>query len=235
MAMLRSSTTAMMAALWIFVASATSQTLAAPTPGGSDAIETARRRIDRNDARGAVDILESALASAKGKDRTAFIEPLRAAYTAAIHQAEGEGKTADAAGFRDDLDILSRKSKAASNVPPPTATAPAPKSAPETVPALPAAQPDPILPLAEPAPIEAPAKPSQPEKTKDAPGSVSLSPAPLFQNDDAPTDTAVKPAATPVDAPVVKPTPAAVPEPCAGRTSGSNGRTGRRSVCRQTI
>ena len=164
MAMHRSSTTAMTAALCLLILWASHPTVLA-FADGPEVIPEARARIAANDPRAAVQLLETALASARGRDRAALLVPLRTAYAAAIRQAEAEGKRAEAEMYRDDLEILNRKPVESKGRPP----APVAASAPTTAPSQEAKkdkEPAPEVPsVAPPLPIDKPA----PASTSPAP------------------------------------------------------------------
>lgn len=88
----------------------------------------ARRRLDHDDARGAVGVLEAALPAAAAADRPALLNLLRQAYTAAARRAEADGRPDEAESFRENLDILDRKPRAESTAP---AQTPSPKAEPK--------------------------------------------------------------------------------------------------------
>lgn len=126
----RSLIAAVLAALWLV--------FHAQTVAGPPAVDEATQKLARNDARGAVGVLEAALPTATGSDRALLLETLREAYREAIRQAEADGKTSEADDYRDNLEILSRK--------PRTTPAPAPKPAPASEPQAPEPLPAPVSP-----------------------------------------------------------------------------------------
>ena len=79
---------------------------------GPSAAEDAQRRLDRDDGRGAVEVLEAALHQAAGADRPALLDLLRRAYAAAVRGAEADGHADEAESFRENLDILNRTPRA---------------------------------------------------------------------------------------------------------------------------
>ena len=115
----RSLTAALAAALGFVLALAV-PSLSLAWPAGPSAIEKARARLARHDPRDAVEVLESALPGADANLRPALLDQLRDAYAAAIVQAEAEGHKLEAAGYRDNLDILNRsKPRATTKAPQP--------------------------------------------------------------------------------------------------------------------
>jgi hypothetical protein len=76
--------------------------------GGSDALERARSLLSRDDARGAVAVLENELVAGTS-DRAGLMDLLRRAYEGAARQAEASGKADEAEFFRDNLEILNHK------------------------------------------------------------------------------------------------------------------------------
>ena len=210
MAMHRSLTTATTAALCLLL-TPTSFGLMRPGGGANDAIETARQRLDRDDARGAVTVLEGALLDAGGKDRAALVEQLRDAYSAAIKKAEAEGKKAEADTYRDDLEILTRKPRKESGTTAPATQnePPAVETKPEARPArVPEPGPQPTRPLnpAEPvAPLPQPTDLGPRSESTDVPAAKGG----LLTRDDPALDREVKPSALPADEPKPEPTPVA--------------------------
>ena len=77
--------------------------------GTEDAVARARDLLATEDARGAIGVLEGAL-PAEPPQRSAVLDLLRRAYETAIRQAESAGQPRDAELYRDNLEILKRKS-----------------------------------------------------------------------------------------------------------------------------
>jgi hypothetical protein len=75
-------------------------------------IDQARDFLDRDDARAAINVLETALPNASAPDRPDLVQLLRRAYSMAADQADAAGKPEAARAFRDNLSILDRKPKA---------------------------------------------------------------------------------------------------------------------------
>ncbi|MCA1686165.1 MAG: hypothetical protein LC745_09320, partial [Planctomycetia bacterium] len=134
MVMHRSLTAALAAALWFCLADGPAPSARADAP--ATAVDDARGRLDRGDARGAVDVLESALPGATGATRTALLDALGAAYPAAARQASSEGKLDEAESYRDNLEILLRRPASAAKVQPATETKPTKSGEPVTGPAV---------------------------------------------------------------------------------------------------
>jgi hypothetical protein len=96
------------------------------TPPTSDLVAEARRKLDANDGVAAVAILESALPeAAAGKDKDAVLDLLRQAYDSAAKQAQAAGRADEADTYRENLKILTRKSRPARVAPAPAPAAPA--------------------------------------------------------------------------------------------------------------
>jgi hypothetical protein len=83
---------------------------AAPRARGDELLDRVKSLLQADDGRSAATLLEDALPSASAEARPEVLRQLRAAYTAAIRQAEADGKTREAEGYRENLAILSRKS-----------------------------------------------------------------------------------------------------------------------------
>lgn len=137
-------------------------------PGGRSSLEEGKQRLARNDARGAVVVLESALPGADDKARPGLLDTLREAYAAAAKQAEADGRPDLADDYRDNLQILNRKPRAGTPAARPSPEPPAPPASvgPVTAPA------DPALvrvsaPPSEPAPT--PAVTARPAESRDRP------------------------------------------------------------------
>src|SRR4051794_4388543 len=77
-------------------------------------LDRARALLDQDRAVEAVAILEEALPGASSGP-AALLELLRRSYEAAARQAEAAGQAADAAMYRDNLEILNRKPRAPSS------------------------------------------------------------------------------------------------------------------------
>jgi hypothetical protein len=169
---------------------------------GAGAADEARRLLSRGDAKGAAAVLEEALPGATAADRPALIDALRDAYDAAARKAEADGRKADAEAYRDNLEILGRKSPSASPPAPAREPDPAPKPDPTDAPASPVSDPNPVKSAESPAPpaIEAPQvdRASEPPAPPQGPAASLPEPPPL----PPPTDVRVKPAASqPADHP----------------------------------
>ncbi len=165
----------------------------ASPPSTADAIAEARGKLDVNDGAAAVAILESALTEAgAGKDKDAVLELLRQAYESASKQAQAAGRVAEAETYRENLKILTRKSR-------PARVAPAPAT-----PSQPA--------------VEAPSRPSSPaEAVPPSPDPMGGAPTLL---PDGPTglptlDTSIPPAMPALTEPTE---PRAVAPPVANRS-----------------
>lgn len=136
------------------------------TAGVSDALDEARRRLARNEGAAAVAVLEPALSSA-GPDRDAILGLLRNAYELAASQAEAAGRPRDAATFRENFKILTRKSRpstpgSAPSPPTPAASEPLPRPSEGPSP-LPEGPASPAVLAAYPEPAPPPASTYQPE------------------------------------------------------------------------
>jgi hypothetical protein len=214
MVMHRSPTAAQAAALWLALVLVLGQTPASLAwPGAPGAVEDAKRRLARDDARGAVAVLESALPGATAADRPALIDALRVAYAAAARQAEAEGRTSDADDYRENLAILDRsarpaaaaaaKASGSSPAPPSEATRePSPSSKPA---ADPKPKPEPSRPAVEPPDPSEPLPPLPPVAALGAPPALA---APTASPSPGPDDRSGATVALP-QAPTVGTTPAA--------------------------
>jgi hypothetical protein len=90
----------------------------ASPPSTADAIAEARGKLAADDGIAAVALLEAALpAAGSGKDKDAVLELLRQAYESAAKQAQTAGRVADAETYRENLKILTRKSRSAKAAP----------------------------------------------------------------------------------------------------------------------
>lgn len=93
---------------------------------GGDAAEEARAALSRKEARRAVELFESALIDGDAAGRRAIREELRAAYPAAIAEAEASGDERLAKALRENLSILTQTGPPASSAAaPPVAVQPA--------------------------------------------------------------------------------------------------------------
>jgi hypothetical protein len=89
-----------------------------PTIAGTpEAISQARDLLSRNDARGALALLEEALPGVTPADRGALLALLREVYETALRQAEADGRTREADSYRDNLEILARLPRPADSTP----------------------------------------------------------------------------------------------------------------------
>lgn len=164
----------------------------ADRPAPAEAIARARALIARDDAKGAVALLQDALPTA-GADLGPMIVVLRQAYTRAADQAAKAGRAAEAEEYREDLQILNRRMRGKPDEPRPTSRAePAPKVE------APAPRPEPAAP-APPIPI---AKHDEPPRPRPEVGFEDEPPKPAESR-------AMAPIPTPL--PVVEPTPTPVP------------------------
>ncbi len=84
-----------------------------------DPLESARSLLERNDARGSIALLETALPTASANDRSSILELLRTAYNLAAQQADAAGNPQEAELYRENLAILDRASKPRPNPPAP--------------------------------------------------------------------------------------------------------------------
>jgi hypothetical protein len=156
-----------------------------PTP--AQAIARARALLARDDARGAVTLLQDALPDA-GADLGPMIVVLRQAYTRAADQAARAGRAAEAEEYREDLQILNRRMRGKPDTPTPSPRPmPAPKAEPAPKVEIPAIRPDPA-----PSPIARPAS----------------APRPDVGFEDAPPKPAESPSPTPLPVPEPSPAPA---------------------------
>jgi hypothetical protein len=207
----RSLCAAIAAACWLVLGLA----LALPAQAasaGAQALEDARQRLARKDTRGAVDVLEQALAGAKGEDRAAVLDGLRQAYEAAARRAEVEGRHAEAEAYRDNLEILGRKPRPAP--PPPSPGAGLRETPSKPAPSDPAAEQAAVLPnrpaLVQPATAAIAAEASAPLPPIGEPKRRS-EPVPETATPTGPSnDQAIKaaPRPAPVSLPEAKPQPA---------------------------
>ena len=117
--------------------------LASPTSiaGSADAIAEARRKLASEDGIAAVAILEEALPGATAASKDSVLALLQQAYEVAARQAQKAGRPRDAETYRENLKILSRKSRPVKTVAPatepaPIAPAPTPEIKAEAPPAL---------------------------------------------------------------------------------------------------
>jgi len=178
----------------------------ASAPSSADAIALARRKLDDHDGVAAVTILEAALPEASaGKDRDAVLDLLKPAYESAARQAEAAGRGAEAETYRENLKILTRKSRPARSSPAPSTPAAPTRPTPEPI--------NPPEPIAEPVPLPS-AEPVQ----------GSATPLPVPPTAPPGPDTSVPPAlppmlepgeAKPVDPPVASPPAPSSIEPTA--------------------
>ena len=84
-----------------------------PSPASTpDAVAEARRKLADDDGVAAVAILETALPEA-GADKDSVLDLLRKAYESAAKQAQAAGRPAEAETYRENLKILTRKSRPA--------------------------------------------------------------------------------------------------------------------------
>lgn len=144
-------------------------------------IARAGELLDRDDAPGAIALLEPLLPVADASDRPEVIRGLRRAYALAAEQAEAAGKADQARVYRDNLAILDRKAKPRPKPSPPSAPPSGPTDAPP--PLLPPSETKPDAPepastgvrepgsieAAAPAPARAPKPPAVPEATRPSP------------------------------------------------------------------
>lgn len=94
-----------------FVVVAVSVLTSAAAPArGDETFDRVKSLLQNNDGRSAVTLLENALPGASAEARPEILRQLRAGYTAAIRQAEADGKTREADGYRENLAILDRRS-----------------------------------------------------------------------------------------------------------------------------
>ena len=146
----------------------------------TDPVEDARARLERNDARGAVAILEAGLTSADPSDRPALVEGLLKAYAAAARQAEAEGRPDEAEEYRENLGILERKPRpAATNAPAATTPPIAPANDPEPPREAPPTPPTPADPADElPPPLKAATEANVPAQAPASPAEPVVTPLP---------------------------------------------------------
>jgi len=203
--MQRPLTAALPAALGLFLS-----LIPAAHGGEPSAAAEAQRRLDHDDLKGALGVLEAALPGAPAADRPALLKLLRQAYTAAALRAEADGRRDEAEAFRENLDILDRKPRAESPAPVKT-PAPTPEAKSEREPVrlpsipLPRAREkaEPVDPPAGTPPDSGPAL--EPPKVDPPAESAPVSPAPLPL---PPGDRPKKPALPPPAA-AGRPAPAA--------------------------
>lgn len=103
MDMHRSLSGALLAALLTVLAPVTS------FAGADGSLDHARELIDRDDAAGAVQVLEDRLSRCPSAERPIVIDLLRKAYETAARQADAAGRGQEADDYRDNLEILNRK------------------------------------------------------------------------------------------------------------------------------
>ena len=207
MDMHRSLTTAKMAVLWLLLAPFS---FALAGPGADETIEKARQRLQRDDPRGALTLLEAALPAATGKDRAAIVEQLRSAYTAAIKKANAEGKPAEAEGYRDDLEILTRAPRKDLRAAPPSKPAAAPVQVEKPAPALVTAAPPespPVQPLPASEPLAAPPA-ARGEQPRGDGSELPSKPGGLFLRNDPTPEQPTSAAPVPSDVPKPESPPA---------------------------
>ena len=77
--------------------------------GTTETLGQARALLDRQDAKGAAELLEDALPDAEPGARPALLDLLHRAFDDAARQADAAGKPDEAEFFRDNLAILDRK------------------------------------------------------------------------------------------------------------------------------
>jgi hypothetical protein len=90
--------------------------------GSAEVLGQAGTALENGDAQTAAHLLERALLTASPTERKQFLPLLRRAYEQAVQQAEAEGRTREAAAYRDNLSILDRK-RPATATPAPTPSA----------------------------------------------------------------------------------------------------------------
>lgn len=99
-----------------------------PTPASvaatPEVLAEARALLHRGEASNAVTFLEGSLAAATPENRSALLDLLKVAYTAAAKVAESRGQPGDAELYRDNLEILNRNDPATRPAPPQPPTRP---------------------------------------------------------------------------------------------------------------
>lgn len=120
--------------------------LAVANAGTTEALARARALLARDDAKGAVTVLERALPGDPA-GRVELLALLRESYATAAKLAEAAGDSQAAELYRDNLEILNHKAGAKSAPPsrpaPAPAEAPAPKPEPSSAPAVASTDPEP--------------------------------------------------------------------------------------------
>jgi hypothetical protein len=163
-------------------------------PSTADVVAEARGKLAANEGVAAVAILESALPGAgAGKDKDAVLELLRQAYESAARQAQAAGRVDEAETYRENLKILTRKSRPAKVAP---ASTPPPMPVAEA-PARPSNPPEPVPPTPDPLP-------GPPTPLPDAPASLPDLDAPRAA---APEPIEPKAVTSPASPPVADPAP----------------------------
>src|SRR5262249_54725373 len=74
----------------------------------------ARSLLATNQARNAIDVLEDALYTSASEQQAPLLDLLRTAYAAAAREAEAAGRASEAEHYRDNIEILNRKTPASS-------------------------------------------------------------------------------------------------------------------------
>ncbi len=142
----------------------------APARAAEESVASrAQTLVQKGDAAGAVDLLESALVSATADERPKLLGQLATAYEAAAKQEDAAGRTEQAEALRDNLQILRRKVPAEVAVPAPVSTPPARAALPP---------PKPLAPPSDPPPSPRDESPLF-EEPKSKPDLDSVPPAPL--------------------------------------------------------
>lgn len=88
------------------------------TAASETSLAQARGLLERHDAAGAVEALESCLPEASAAERPVVLDLLRQAYESAARDAEAAGRTQVAEEYRENLEILNRNAQAKSTPPP---------------------------------------------------------------------------------------------------------------------
>lgn len=189
----RSRSAAVLVATLLFVYSSNA------TADSPEALDQARALLDKNDARGAVGLLERALTGDPAQ-RNAVLDLLRQAYGRAATEAEAAGDRTRAEMLRDNLEILNRKPKSSEEKARPAAD-PAVAKAAAPLPEQPAAPADGLAAQILAAPPSGPAPVATPPPVATAP-----------RVEPAPTSVAPLPPALPTPSPVTAP-PGKVEEP----------------------